>query len=757
MDYPNIMNAGDDERGGRHQNGFQIGNNSPTFGAPTKTTQQDIPPPPTSSLSNIFSNTDKSVDQRLKEEVNFSFEQSSRTNEGPQDNDAEEVVDESSTFHLEGAPIPSGGVETWSESNRTLFFKTNPVSIDGITWVCSKEWKKGDHVFEVEKQVFPTQVPGYPATEEYKQLVVDSYGVMTEFVRTQDQMPHTREWEEMTKEYIDKYVNLLTHYTNNTTDENLLDALSVGLCFNVICFTPSFIHDITKPFLEWVNTVDPGWPLEDTKEVIQTNPPTEHPSFWNYIHHLTIRGLGETAASVLKSAYGNHLDTDVAECFDYAIQLFRSYPESDGTKYSFRQWRESCLTAKLKASEISTIEWRLEVQKMFEIMSGDVDAILSTSTTWYEAVGAMLKYREPKRSRLLEYYEQTTAALPPDYTVAWEAGCASILAGNYLQAIQKVESLDLCTAATLTQFCKQRGLLDRYVEISKQQQGQQGIAEWLLLQHAQQCLSTKDLTGIGVELLRDIGTYQAIQIIGEALPRLIGTDIDEIEWAVGVAAELGLEDTERSINKATARMFLSRQAHLDAFVAFERAGDVTGLSVHCWKLFEECLTTQHMPIDDITALAISENNDLELSPLIRECISPCAVLAGFIKNIQSATPSSAAKYIIALLQFPYLPPKYIGILIAMTIPLLSRDKPRIFRVPDLISIMTAVDSWENGDKDQFNSGMALLEHSLAIAPSGTSPYDWRSQFQVGVVGQRVVQTARIRLAKEMSRAYLEGA
>ncbi|KAA8916655.1 hypothetical protein TRICI_001181 [Trichomonascus ciferrii] len=754
MDFSNIMNTDDDANGNRRQNGFQFGNSTPIFGVPSKHAQ-DVPP--TSSLNNIFSNTDSSVDQRLKEEVNFSFEQNPMKDEDIQDHDVENVVDDSRTFHLDGAPIPSGGVKTWSESNRTLFFKTNPVSIDGITWVCSKEWTKGDRAFDVEKQLFPTEVPGYPATEEYKQLVVDSYGVMTEFVRTQDQMPHTREWEEMTKEYIDKYVNLLTQYTNNTIDENLLDALSIGLCFNVVCFTPSFIHDISKPFLEWVNTVDPGWPVEDTREVIQTNPPTEHPSFWNYIHHLTIRGLSETAASVLKSAYGSHLDTDVAECFDYAIQLFRSYPEADGTKYSFRQWRESCLAAKLKASEISTIEWRIEVQKMFEIMSGDVDAILSTAATWYEAVGAMLKYREPKRSRLFEYYEQTTALLPPDYTVAWEAGCASVLAGNYLQAIQKVESLDLCTAATLTQFCKQRGLLDRYVEISKQQQGQQGIAEWLLLQHAQQCLSTKELMGIGVELLRDIGTYQAIQIIGEALPRLIGTDVDEIEWAVGVAAELGLEETERSINKATARMFLSRQAHLDAFVAFERAGDVTGLSVHCWKLFEECLTTQHMPIDDITALAISENNDLEISPLIRECISPCAVLAGFIQNIQSATPSSAAKYITALLQFPYLPSKYIGILIAMTIPLLSRDRPRIFKVPDLISIMTAVDSWENGDKDEFNSGMALLEHSLAIAPSGTSPYDWRSQFQVGVAGQRVIQTARIRLAKEMSRAYLEGA
>lgn len=778
MDLSNLVNSpkDDEESGGGSSSLFNSGPPPVTafggglFTQPPQGQNQFTDPPPAPSLfSNSIGHNTNGLDDRLKEEVSFSFEGADDDNNDDGDNDAEENLiddaEEQITVHLDNAPIAEGGVENWNKANRTLFFRSNPVSIDGVTWVSTKGWSSSEHAFDQEKRIYPTATPGVPQSDDFKQLIIESYGVLNEYISTQDQLPHhSKDWEEVTQEYLQNYLNLLKQYTNSTMDDNVLDALSICMCFDTVLFTPSY-KDITKPFMEWVNSVDPGWPVEDTREVIQTNPPTDHPSFWNYIHYLTIRGLSEAAASALKAASGPHLSSDVQECFDYAIQLFRSYPESDGTKYSFRQWRESCLDAKLKASEIAAVEWRLEVGKMFEIMSGDVDTVLNSAVSWYEAVGAMLKYRDPKRSRIFEYYQQAIASLPPDHTITWESGCAAVLGENYLQAIQKVESLDLSVAAILTQFCKYKGLLDRYVEfgnnhtkISQQPQQKQGIAEWLLMQHAQECLTIKELIGIGIEILRGIGTQQAIQIIGEVLPRLVGSSVDEIEWAVGIAAELGLEETERSINRATAQMFLANQAHLDAFVAFERAGDITGLSVHCWKLFEESLTTQEMPTDEITALAISENHDLELSPLIRECISPCAVLAGLIRNIQGVYPSNAAKYVVALLQFPYLPGKYIGILIAMTIPLLSREKPRIFKAADLISIMTAVDSWENGSKEELAAGMGLLEHSLAIAPSTTiSAYDWRAQFQVGLSGEKIIQVARTRLAKEMSRAYLEGA
>lgn len=666
------------------------------------------------------------------------------------------------------APIPYGRVQNWSSQNRTLKFVLNPVTYEGIAWVDEKERRVKSRfvsreVIEQESKLYPAAIPGMSISKSYKDMVIDAFA-LTMGYEVSNFEQSSGEGRSSLEERIQQFVSLIIETAKLDPESNLGDALSIIQCFYAVRFSSS--PSLTVPFLEWINHyTDDEWPLEDITDIMRTTPVISHPRFWDRMFHIAIRGLMDNCVATLQAARDGVSDSTVEECFELGIKLFKAFPKDvNVSQYSFRQWKETSAALLLKAGDISDTQMRYNVEKLFNIMRGDIDTILEMSHSWYEAIGAMLIYHDPTKSRLNEYYNLAIKQHPVDTTLAWEAGSAAVISGDILVAIQNIESLDLCLASSMSQFCKHGGLLDSYIEISRisdelNDPNRSSIADWLSLRHAQACLGYPDLCPVAIDMLRDIGTEEAIQTIAECLPRYVTDNLEQFDWAIGIAESLNLRQSEIVLHKTMAMKFISLGQYFSAFVEFDNAGDVDGLRIYCWKLFEETLVSQEVPGDITTIEAVTTDNfEFEISPLIRECLAPCAVLARFFECLKQGLNAEAAKYIVALFLFNYLPSEYYGLLVAMVIPLLSRTKPRVISTKDISIIITAVDLWENdqSNKGSLHSGMGLLEHSLALTPSNPGEYDWRSYFEAGISGDNIMQTARIKLAQEISRAYLDG-
>lgn len=670
---------------------------------------------------------------------------------------------------LEEAPIPHGEVKLWSSQNRTLLYKTNPATLDGLAWVGRKDNgpSSNKQVFDPERKLYPTVVPEMNSHEQYTTLAQTLYGIVQDYlavVQSPNAPEGSRERELATQNSLAQIIDTVKDFAATTNDPMVTEALYIMSCMQTVNFTPSSIHNITQQFVEWVNSVDAGWSTEDTLDVMKANPVTDHPAYWELVCHQAVRGLKKECASILREAIRDQssaaVPAEVAECIEYSIQLLRTYPDGDSVgKYNFRQWRQAALELKAKVGDLSDADWRIELERLLGILTGDFDVVTSVAQTWYEGMCTLLNYAEPSRSRLAEYCDKIQKQLPPDSTIAWEMGSVAAIKGNILQCLQSIESLDLGLATTMSQFCKYSGLLDNY-ELAKGQFGgnaEESITDWLYLSYAQQCLCTPDLSVIGVEMLQQKGTKRARQMIAEALPRIVGDQVEDIQWAEKVVTELGLDTVYADINRAAGMRYIGIGEFVDAFVCFERASDVGALRTHGWKLFEEIISAQRPPQSEITTEALEEQSyRMELSPLIREVMAPSGVVLAFIRHMEAGDSLKAVHHLISLLNFPHIPSQYRGVLIAMVLPLISRQNARVMAPNDLVAVMTAIDAWQTNSQDQ-DRGISVLEHSLAIAPLELLPYDWRYHVPAGANGQQVIRLVRIQLAREMSRAYLEGA
>ncbi|CAN6611635.1 hypothetical protein TRVA0_004S04390 [Trichomonascus vanleenenianus] len=684
--------------------------------------------------------------------------QSPPSDENSGEEELSDVSEEAAEFAFEDAPIPEGGIPTWHESNRTLNFQLNPVSEDGVGWVAQRVNKTGGNekvLDDKERQVYQCGIPPHYRGPSYVELVMQLFDLSSRLARAKDELREQRSWEIAANELMIEFSDYLHEY-RDTLDEELeleiQEALNIVMLFQIMCFMPSDLHNITNEFLEWVNHVEPpSMDQADVDDIMRTNPPTSHPAFWEHLRQTALRGYENAAVAILRESVAAEMALDVKECFEIAIQLFKSYPTPDHGVYSFRQWRNTCIEARHKAGEISDPAMCAELQQLFGIMSGDINAIVEGSQTWFEAVGALLKYHDPTRSRIPEYYEKVSTYIGPDSTVTWDVACGDVISGNYLKAIQRLETLDVSVAAITTQFCSLRGLLREYISLT---QGQ-SVLEWLQVSMAKSCLASEKLFVIGIEILKGMGTQEAIQIIGEVLPRMKITSPDDFEWAITTAMSLDLHKTAAQLYRAVGMSHASQQCYYDALVRFAEAEDTNAIVSQCWKLFESMLVTQEPPSDILTANALGDNFEYPMPPVVRECLAPCAVLASFLVNMEAEDRESAARHISALFRFPYLPAEYRALLIAAPIPLLSRDQPRVFDRSTLIDMMAAVTKCESSDKEDLHAGLALLEYSLTLSSAKDKKWDWRSHIEAGESGDKIIQRVRGLLSLEMSRAFLE--
>lgn len=664
---------------------------------------------------------------------------------------------------LPEAPIKPGLVEQWRENNRTLAFQFSPVSNDGAAWITPVDYKhelerdSGVPILPQESKIFFSSIPGLSYTPEYLRFVAESFPFLQKIVEINISMNRgdidvRREmrWNEGISEFIEEYIQLINSSSEN--NQRLADVNNIVRCFNAIRFQPDSKNNIASLFAEWVNCADENPNTEALEQIMMgKSNPADNYMYWNMLYSATIRNLTELCVNMLEPIAQYYQGENSKLMIQNAISLLREYPK-DSDMFTLRVWKHNVAELIKTLQTVEDRNLQMKLQTFFSILHGDRDVILKRSTSWFEAMCGLLCYTDPTRKRLDEYYVQCVEYHPVDQTLAWEEGCSSVINGSFLDAIEKIESLDPFVATVISETCEAKGLMDIYLNESFT-----NVRNWLLINFAKLCLDVSSLAPAGVQLLVMIRTDEAKAIFAEYVPRLVFIRPEEVEIAINTAMDFGLEDTVKTIHRTTARRLEAEGAYLEAMVHLDQIQDKDGLRTLAWKLFEECLVRGEPLDDDVLEDAVnSKSLEFDISPVVRESLAPYAVLAKALTYLRNGSSIAAAKHFAALFRFPYIPVKYYSVLFLSMDLLLKRQQPRVFSISELTDVMRAIDKWEEAavKSESIQKEIKdLMAMTLRAVDVPGKKVDESREFDIDLV----LKNTRKKLAKEISRAYMENA
>lgn len=645
------------------------------------------------------------------------------------------------------APIKEGLLEQFLSNNRTIAFKLNPAANEGIAWIAPQDLRKKNE-FPVQKEetkIYPTFIPGYNYTAEYRNFIIDSFNSLQEILKVSFNRTMDMRFSPAIAQIVDSYVDSIN--TIGSNHQKLADANNIIRCFHAVCFQADNRNKIARPFMNWVNFANVNPATEILPEVMTSPKPLSHPMFWQCMCGLALRNLLDLATQSFQMVLPQVTDGQASLCIQNIINLLQTY-NSDSEPHMFRAWKDAVLQADQNASYITDLELRHNISTFFRILSGDKDTILGLSTSWFEAIAAFFCYIDPTRLRLEEYYETAVDQLPIDITVAWEEGCSAVMTGQLFLAIEKIESLDPFAATVICESCEAKGLMDNYVDNSFTD-----VRNWLLINFAKLCIADPELPGVGIDLLQLIQTQEAREIFAEFIPRVDFKSPEDANMAIHAAHAFALPETARVLNKITAKKMEAQGSYVEALMHYETSKDTKALVHVAWKLFEEVLISGVLPENLILMDAVNNSLDFDISPTVRNALAPYAVLAKTIDFLNDNASAQAARHVAALFKFPYMPVKYLGLLFLLAGRLLDRSRPRVFNTPELVLMMSALDKWEDSANDkQRKIGLELVEECVL----GTDEEAWE-KLKKEIHSGLMFTEFRVKLAKEVSRAFMEGA
>lgn len=648
---------------------------------------------------------------------------------------------------LPEAPIQEGMLKTFLDSNRRIAFKMNPASNEGLAWIARADLKKVSElpIQPQDSKLYPIVIPGFSYTEEYRNFVIDSFNSLQEILKISFNRTLDMRFSPAIAKIVENYIDSINSIGPN--EQKLADANNIIRCFQAVCFQADNRNKIAKPFMNWVNFANVNPATEMLAEIMTSSSPLQHPMFWKCVSGLVLRNLFDLAIQSFQAVLPSINDGQASLCIQQIIRLLQTY-DCESEPHIFRSWKDNVFHAVQSASRIGDLELRHNISGLLRILSGDQNTILGISSSWFEAIAAFFCYIDPTILRLEEFYELAVDQLPVDVTVAWEDGCSAVITRQYFLAIEKIESLDPFAATVICESCEAKGLMDSYADNSFTD-----VRNWLLINFAKLCIADPELPGVGIDLLQLIQTAEAREIFAEFIPRVDFKNPDDVSLAIHAAHAFELPETARILNKITAKKMEAQGSFVEALIHFETCKDTKALVHVAWKLFEEVLISGELSDNFVLNDAVNNTLDFEISPTVRNALAPYAVLAKTFEYINTNASSQAARHVAALFKFPYMPVKYLGLLFMLAGRLLERSQPRVFNTSELVLMMKALDKWEDdSNKKQRQIGLELVEECV-LPKADEETWD---KLKKSIYSGLMFSEFRMKLAKEVSRAFMEG-
>ncbi|CCH43625.1 Nucleoporin [Wickerhamomyces ciferrii] len=655
------------------------------------------------------------------------------------------------------APIPNDEVENWRNTSRILKYKLNPNGINGVGFISQDPTSdKEIKVFPQETKLYPISIPQSDDSDAYTEYISSLYSIYEALgderyysVATIGLIKKNAQHEQaevlnnafsLTIQELELYIeHKQAQQDSDASIFELEECLYILNALKAVFFAND--QDVPQLLSHWINRADPQPSIELNEAVMKSEKPYQHPYFWKFINQLVLRGLYSNAAEALKhSEYKelNSIDLNLFNLFTDAENLLSNYP-IQSTPEVFKEWKKAANTASSNASIRNKVSENNELYKgiktLLSIISGNKSIIFETSETWYESLVALIYYHIPSISLLSEYFTESLQHHQPDRTVVWEVASVDIFEGNFIQVLRSLSSFNSATAAYTSALLEAKGLLKGY-SLDEDENGKiigqnslldqedlfstRNVSEFLLHGHALDCLSIEKLIPVGIGLLALSRNPTARSVIAEYLPKYNFKTNDDIEWALTICASLKLPTIAHVLFRTAAQRALNLGLVLEALTLFARAGDIEYVKHHTWFIFEKSLILGK-PIDDLIINAVIDDSiiiedidpeSLKLSPILRQLLSPYAILYQFWKFKESGSLKQAITRLISLLKFPHLPPNLFGLLISQFLPfIIFLTPPKILTKQELLSVVKILDQFDNNFINKKHGNSKILEQA----------------------------------------------
>ncbi|KAK6459216.1 protein in nuclear pore complex may function in nuclear envelope integrity may also be [Scheffersomyces xylosifermentans] len=583
----------------------------------------------------------------------------------------------------------------------------------------------------------------------------------------------------------------------------MLQCLHANYFYGDVKLKPEFIA-------KWVNVFYQK-PADELAQsvMINTRTPYTHPQFWNtYVSQLITRGLLTQVVEVIAHSRYEELEESCPELYstisDLSLLIENYRPLA--LKGQFSQWklsacefRDSLAKVKLASTNAQHGIMLSQIYDLSCIITGLPKTIAAHSETWYEVYVALSLYSIRDDNALYkEFYNVAITEKPPptfedeslDIAQLSEECFKNILEENFLKVLKTFHDLEPATASYVSKLLELRGYLNNYYSSQNNARSVEAllnkrtISEYFLTRHAFECLNIHKLVPVGIGLLlnRDIATStQSIEynsdVIANFLPQFKCETNDDLEWALTICAKLNLVSTAREMYYIYGLKSLEDGYVFEALNMFVNCYDPTSFDrdnknegmkqVHriVWDMiFQDSLVNNRPANDDLINNIVTSKVDksLKIHPVIRQCLSPYAVLNDFFHSLNSNELTLIKKFskLIHLLKFSYLPKKFYPLLLSQYLPYLY-DANSEFQLPDLIVIIDVIDSYyAQSSEVELKEGEELYQYSINHIEEVTQPYDWRILLQNRKVElpqnlKELIKTIRNAIVSKIGKVYIE--
>lgn len=604
-----------------------------------------------------------------------------------------------------------------------------------------------------------------------------------------------------------KVVEHLTQFLDHTDSESETDQEQLQLLLSILeCLKANFFYgDIrNKPeqISTWVNRYEPKPESELVQEIMADNPtPYTHTDFWNKLMvQLVTHGLLNEATEAIKHSKYEDLSQTCPELYsviDDFQQLLSTYT-GFALKGQFAQWKLSAcefrdLFPKFRAN-ISQPEHEIILNQIYDlacIITGFPKTIASHCDTWYEVYSALSFFQIRDNNDLYpEFYELSITEKPPPrleeadelYEIAEQSFC-DIMEENFLKVLKSLHDFEPITAAVVSKLLELKGFLNNYYLYAtdakniEQILNKRTVSEYFLTKQAFECLNIHDLVPVGMGLLlnedvstsKESATYNK-SVIASFLPKFHCKTNDDLEWGLTICAKLELIGTARELYYVYGLKSLDDGFIFEALNMFVNCYDPTTISsdnknegmkqVHhiVWDLiFQDSLINNRLVNDELINNIVANQVDetFDIHPVIRQCLSPYAVLRSFYQSLERSDNDAMAKLskVIHLLRFSHLPKKFSPLLLAQFLPFF--DAKYLFKLPDLIVIIELIDTYEvQSNSIDRTEAEQLYKYSINHIEPEARHYDWRKKTVPPTI-DGLIKHLRNQIVSKIGQVYIE--
>ncbi|KAI5952843.1 NUP85 [Candida jiufengensis] len=570
---------------------------------------------------------------------------------------------------------------------------------------------------------------------------------------------------------------------------------------------------IPELIIEWVNMFDPEPSVELIDEIMINHPSSyTHPSFWNtLVSKMVCRGLFQQVDETLEHSNYYELEEKNITLFEVINdlrQLLADY-STFALKGQFPQWklsacefRDSIAFSKQQiGDDEDSSNYQIMLSQIYDIaciMTGFSKTITNYCDSWYEVYLAFSLYQIRDNKEIYQdFFQKAITEKPPtpqiltegqdkNYDDLTESCFINILEKKYVKVLETLFTFDPATTAYISLLLEFKGVLNNYyfdhINVSDNITdlfNKKTISEYFLLRHAYDCLNIQSLVPIGIGLLSNEILNTSTKkmernksTIAQFLPHYKLQSNDDLEWALTICADLALVSTARNIYYQAGIQALEDGYLYDALNDFVNCYDPEKVSGNYHKegiqkihyiiwdiIFTDCLVNNKPIQDELINDIVDQKMEVNIHPIIQQCISPYAVLKEFynsLANNESTNEMLNFSRVIHLLKFEYLPKKFKPLLLSQLLLFLNDVSP--LKLPDLITIIEMIDNYENeSTQEEKDEGEQIYAYSTTnIDESNLDAYDWRKVVEeLPKDVESLLKFLRNKVTVKISKAFIE--